>query len=146
MCGPVTVNLNVLVASARARWQASGRSSVPLATGPSTTPGAKAHPGQRAIGQHLVERHLVAHALHRPDEVLDHPVGFGMVDIEAVKLAVADDIDAGLLLGRDDDPGGVDQRLLRRRGDEPLRHRIGADDRRLDARRSAHRSPLTSAS
>jgi hypothetical protein len=35
-----------------------------------------------------------------------------MVDVEAVELAVADDVDAGGLLRRDDDAGGVDQRLL----------------------------------
>ena len=36
-----------------------------------------------------------------------------MVDVEAVELAVADQVDAGLLLRVDDDPRGVDQRLLR---------------------------------
>src|SRR5689334_4119057 len=41
MCGPVTVNLNACLASALARWHASGRSSVPLVTGPSTTPGGR---------------------------------------------------------------------------------------------------------
>src|SRR2546429_117377 len=41
MCGPVSVNLNGRDASARARLQAPGRSSVPGPTGPSTTPGGR---------------------------------------------------------------------------------------------------------
>jgi hypothetical protein len=58
-----------------------------------------------------------------------------MVDVEAVQLAVADDVDAGRLLRRDDDPCRVDQALLGRRRDEPLGDRVRPDDRRLDARR-----------
>jgi hypothetical protein len=70
-----------------------------------------------------------------------------MVEVEAVQLAVADDVDAGLLLGGDDDTGGVDQALLGRRGGEPVGHRVGADDGRLDARRGLHGGNLaTSAS
>jgi len=141
MCGPVTVNLKVLVASADARWQASGR------VDHARRPGAKAHAGQRPVGHDLVEGHLVAHALHRPHEVLDHPVGLGMVEVEAVELAVADDIDAGGLLRGDDDAGRVDQALLRRRAQQPLRHRVRADDRGLDTRRQqAHVGNVTSAS
>ena len=47
-------------------------------------------------------------------EVVDHPVGFGMVDIEAVQLAVAYHVDTGLFLRVDDDPRRVHQRLLGR--------------------------------
>ena len=41
MCGPVSVNLNGRLASARARAQASGRFSVPGPMRPSTTPGGR---------------------------------------------------------------------------------------------------------
>ena len=98
-------------------------------------PGAKAHPRHGPVGHHLVEAHGVADAGHRPHEVLDHPVGLGMVEVEAVELAVADHVDAGLLLGGDDHPGGVDQALLGWRGRQPVGHRVGADDGGLDARR-----------
>ena len=37
-----------------------------------------------------------------------------MIDVEAIQLAVADEIDAGLLLRVDHDARGVDQRLLGR--------------------------------
>jgi hypothetical protein len=37
-----------------------------------------------------------------------------MIDIEAIELAVANEIDAGLLLRVDDNPRRVDERLLRR--------------------------------
>jgi hypothetical protein len=42
MCGPVTVNLKVFVASALARAQASGRSRLPWPIGPTTVPGGRA--------------------------------------------------------------------------------------------------------
>ena len=57
-----------------------------------------------------------------------------MIDVEAVEFAVADEIDAGLLLRVDDDARRVDQRLLGRQRAEPVRKRIGADDGGLDAR------------
>ena len=53
-------------------------------------------------------------AAHRSDEVFDHPVGVGVVDVEAVELAVGGQIDAGLALGVEDDTGGVDDGLLGR--------------------------------
>ena len=56
-----------------------------------------------------------------------------MVDVEARELAVADEIDAGLFLGMDDDAGGIEQRLLGRQRRQPIRHRIGADHGGLDA-------------
>jgi hypothetical protein len=56
-----------------------------------------------------------------------------MIDVEPRELAVAHEIDAGALLRMDDDARRVDQRLLGRQGDEPLGHRIGADDGGQDA-------------
>ena len=93
-----------------------------------------------AIDDQFLERHARAHAGHRLYEILDHPVGLGMVHVEAVELAVADEIDAGLLLRVDDDARRVDHRLLGRQRAEPVGKRIRADDGRLDARLS-HRLP-----
>ena len=73
---------------------------------------AEAHARLAAVIQQFLERHLGTDAAHGPGEVLDHPVGFGMVDVEAVKLAVAHHVDAGLLLGVQHDPRGIDQPLL----------------------------------
>jgi hypothetical protein len=92
MCGPVTVNLKGFFVSTAARLQASGRSSDPLPSGPSTTPGGRRAEARRlgvAVGDALLEAHAETHAVHRPHEVLDHAVGFGVVDVEAVELAVA---------------------------------------------------------
>ena len=69
-----------------------------------------------------------ADAGHRADEVLDHAVGVGVVDVEAVELAVGDDVDAGHLLGLEDDARGVDEGLLAGSGGEPVGDGIGADD------------------
>ena len=68
------------------------------------------------------------HPGQRPHEILDHAVGLRMVDVEAVELAVADQVEAGLLLGMDDDAHGVGERLLRGRGREPVGQRVRADD------------------
>ena len=35
---------------------------------------------------------------HWADEVFDHPIGIGMVDIESVKFAIGWEIDPGLAL------------------------------------------------
>ena len=60
-----------------------------------------------------------------------------MVHVEAIELAVADEIDAGLFLRVDDDARCVDHRLLGGQRAEPVRKRIRTDDGRLDARVSA---------
>ena len=61
------------------------------------------------------------------------PLVCGMVDVEAVELAVAHQVEAGLLLGVDHDAHGVGQRLLRGRGGEPVGQRVRADDGGEDA-------------
>ena len=43
-----------------------------------------------------------------------------MIDVEAVELAVGDQVDSRLLLRRDHDARRVDERLLRRRAREPV--------------------------
>jgi len=102
---------------------------------------AKPHAGLAAVGHEFVERDLGADTGHRSDEILDHPVGLGMVDVEAVELAVADQVDVGAFLGMQHHPGGVDQGLFGWIGGEPCRHRIGADHGGADARGSAHDGP-----
>ena len=56
-----------------------------------------------------------------------------MVHVEARQFAVADNVDAGLFLRVNDDPGGVEQRLLGGQRGEPIGKRIGADHSGLDA-------------
>ena len=40
-------------------------------------------------------------------EMFDHPVRFGVVDVEACELAVGDHVQAGQLLRFEDDENGV---------------------------------------
>ena len=102
---------------------------------PGRTP-AKPHAGRAAVLLELLEADRGPHSRHRPHEILDHTVGLGMIGVEAIELAVAHEIDPGALLHVEDDARGIDQRLLARVGDEPLGHRIGADESRQDARRA----------
>ena len=71
---------------------------------------------------------------HRSDEILDHAVGVGVIDVEAVELAVGGEIDAGLALEIEDDARGVEHGLFTREGGEPIRHGIRADGSGEDAR------------
>jgi hypothetical protein len=50
------------------------------------------------------EANLLAHSCHGSDEILNHPVRLWMIDIKAVELAVADEVDPGLFLRADDNP------------------------------------------
>ena len=138
MCGPVRVNLSGFEASDLARAQARGRSSVPPADGAiddARRAGAEAHARLLAERLDLGEGELRADPRHRLDEILDHAVGLGVINVEAVELAVADEVDAGPLLRREDDARGVDHRLLARAGGKPVGDRIGTDDGGQDAGR-----------
>ena len=142
MCGPVSVNLNGRDAqppAARASVRQIERAGSDRAFHHRRRPGAEAHAALRAIGDQFIEGDGGAHARHRPHEIFDHPVGLRMIDVEAREFAIAHEIDAGLLLGVDHDARRVDQRLLRRQRQQPVRHRIGADHGGLDARRCGHR-------
>ena len=57
-----------------------------------------------------------------------------MVHIEAVKLAVRRQVDAGALLGGNDDGCGVENGLFARQRGEPVDRRVGADGRGEDFR------------
>ena len=64
-----------------------------------------------------------------PHEVVDHAVGVGMIDVEAVELAVGRQIDAGLPLDVEDHAGRVDERLLAGECGQPLGDGIRSDGR-----------------
>lgn len=76
---------------------------------------------------------LAVDAGHGTDEILDHAVRVGMVDVETVKFAVGRKVDAGLGLDVEHDAGGVDDGLLGGERGEPVRDRIGADGGGEDA-------------
>ena len=65
--------------------------------------------------------HLRSNARHRPDEILDHPIGIGMIHVEAVQLAVGGQIDARLALDIEHYARGIQPRLIRAR---PNRRRV----------------------
>ncbi len=62
---------------------------------------------------------------HGADEVLDHAVGVGVIDVEAVELTIRGEVDSSLSLSIEDDPGGIDYGLLGGQGAEPVGHGIG---------------------
>jgi hypothetical protein len=129
MCGPVSVNLN-------------GRSGADRPFHHARRPGAEARRFALGIVDPLREADLRAHAGHRPHEILDHAVGLRVVDVEAVQLAVAHQVDAGLFLRIDDHAHRVGERLLGGRGGEPIGQRVGADDGGLDSRHGANCNSL----
>jgi hypothetical protein len=96
--------------------------------------GAEAHAGHAAKCFELRSPEIPANPRHGADEVFDHAVGVGVVDVEAIKLAVGDDIDAGEFLGFENNLGRINQRLLARRGHQPVRDGVGADDGGADRR------------
>ena len=91
--------------------------------------GAKSHAGLVAIGDYFFKGNLRANAGHGMHEVLDHAVGFRVIDIEAVKLAIAHHIDPGGFLRCDDDASGVAQCLCAGGGDQPVGDGIRSNDR-----------------
>ena len=70
---------------------------------------------------------------HGTDEIFDHAIRVGVVDVETVKFAVGGEVDAGLGLDVEYDAGGVDDGLLGGECGEPVRNRIGADGGGEDA-------------
>ena len=137
MCGPVSVNFSGFVASAFARAQAAGRSSEPGPTGAidhAGRPPAKFHAGDCLNASHSARPISLRTPGHRPHEIFDHAVGLGMIDVEPIELAVADEIDPGLLLRLNNDARRVDQRLLGGQRHQPVRHRVRSDRGGLNAR------------
>ncbi len=93
----------------------------------------KAHAVQPGEIVRRAAPHEPAHAGHGADEILDHPVGVGMIDVEAIKLAVGRQVDPGLSLNIEYNTRRIDHRLLARKGGEPVGRRIGADGGGEDA-------------
>ena len=73
--------------------------------------GTKTHAVEVGKLLNIRASHLCADPSQRPNEIFDHAVRLGVIDIEAIELAVADEIDAGLLLGGDDHPRRIDDGL-----------------------------------
>ena len=99
--------------------------------------------GLIAVDHQLFERDPRTHTRHRFHEILDHPVGFGMVDVEPVQLSVRHQVDPRQFLGVEHDRRRVPQRLLAGERRQPVRDRITPDHRRLDL---AHRSATSACS
>ena len=78
-------------------------------------------------------------AAHGRDEVLDHPVGVRMVDVETVEFPVGGKIDPGLALGVEDDPGGIGDGLFGGESVQPAGDGIGPDRGGQDARLAGNR-------
>lgn len=72
------------------------------------------------------------------DEVLDHPVGVGMIEVVAVEFAVGGEVNSGRFLEVDDDAGGVEEGLLVGEGEKPVDGREGAHGGGLDAGSFGH--------
>ena len=103
---------------------------------------AEPHLGLRAERRRFLPAHGRIDAAEPPHEVVDHPVGIRMTDVEAIELAVGGQIDARLPLNVEDDTRGVDQRLFARQGCQPVGHWIRADRRGEDPRRRRARIAL----
>jgi hypothetical protein len=67
------------------------------------------------------------------DEVLNHAIGVGMIDIEAVKLAIGGQVNTRLPLKVEDDASRIDQRLLARECHQPIGYRIRTHGRAEDS-------------
>ena len=76
---------------------------------------------------------LAIDAGHGTNEVFDHAVGVGVVDVETVELAVGGKVDASLVLDVENYARGVNDGLLGRKGREPVWNRIGTDGGGEDA-------------
>ena len=89
----------------------------------------------------IAAAHLRADARHRPDEILDHAVGIGMVHVEAVEFAIGGQVDAGLALNVEDHARGIETRLLAGQRGQPIGDRVGADGSGEDRGFRRHRAP-----
>ena len=67
---------------------------------------------------------LGSHTRHWADEVLDHPVGIGMVHVEPVQLAIGGQVDASPTLNVEDHARGIQTRLLAGQDSQPFRDRV----------------------
>ena len=92
------------------------------------------HAGLLPPGPELIEGQLGLDSLEWTDEVIDHPVGLGVVDVPAIELPVGDHVDAGQFLGLEHDQHRVAEALAGVVDAQPGGDRIAADNRSLDHR------------
>ena len=140
MYGLVTVNLNGPARDAGGELAIGQQIQRAFAERPFDHAGglaAEPHRAHAREGLVVAASDLAADAGHRANEILDHAVGVGMVDVEAVELAIGRQVDAGLALRVEDHAGGVDARLLAGQRGEPVGDRIRADRGGQDCRRHA---------
>ena len=78
----------------------------------------------------IAAAHNASYAGHGAQEILDHPVGIGMTNVEAIEFAIGRQVDARLPLDIEDDPRRVRPRLLAGKRGQPVWNRIRANCRR----------------
>ena len=74
--------------------------------------------------------------MKRAHEIVNHPIRVGMIDVEAIQLAIRHDINAGEFLRFEHDTRCIRQCLLTWEREEPIRHGITSNDGREYGRRS----------
>src|SRR5687768_15461192 len=70
--------------------------------------------------------------LHWLDEVIDHAVGFGVIDVPSIKFAVGDDINSSKLLNLQNGQNRISQTLTRAEYSQPRGNRVAANNGRFD--------------
>jgi hypothetical protein len=70
---------------------------------------------------------VCADAGHWAHEVIDHSVGIGMIDVEAVEFAIGRQVDRGLALDVEYDARGIETRLFARQRRQPIWDGVGTD-------------------
>jgi hypothetical protein len=85
-------------------------------------PRAKTHATPSSVFDQFFEGYSGANTTHWPNEILDHSVRFGVIDVEAIQLAVANQINARVLLNLQDYACCICQRLFGRSRREPIRN------------------------
>jgi hypothetical protein len=115
MCGPVRVNFNGLLGQRPSAFPGGGQvkcTRTERGDNDSRRTRAEFH-AWRPLERHpFGKTDVAAYAFHRSHKIFNHSIGFRVIDVKAIKLAVADEIDPGMLLRRNNDARGVDQRLL----------------------------------
>ena len=82
--------------------------------------GAKAHALLSSEFLAFAAAEFRAGAAHRPHEVFNHPVGIGVIGVEAVEFSIGGQVDARLALRVENHAGGVDDSLLGGHGLQPF--------------------------
>ena len=94
--------------------------------------GPKAMARDGLPGFELGQGKLRLDSLHGLDEVVDHAVGVGVVDVPAVQLTVGHHVDPGQLLGLEHREDRIAQALAGTEHPQPRGHGIAADDGGFD--------------